>query len=208
MNDPGLGNGLVIPHYRTAKTLNRGVSVKATKIHLIDDSDDFSDGDVAFSFQLLPPAIHPKDADPAVLHDAKRWPALSGNEQVGEGYMTLCSGATANPNVELKGFSVGDQVRYAISCYDDDVDGVYDVSHFPTETEYTGVFNVDHGEANSGFWTLDIEGGTFETTTDDDEDYENMEQFSRQVVKQVPENDITCLEYKVCLTISIFYFAD
>jgi hypothetical protein len=207
MNDSNLGNGLVIPHYRTTKTMQRHVYIKVTKLEVIDDSDDLSDGEMAFTFQLLPSELHPKEAEIADFFDAIRWPELSGNEGAGEGYLNVCSGASLNPSVDLYASNVGDSIRLAVSAFDDDVSGVYDVSAMPEAFEYTGAFNEHFGEANAGFWTLDIDGGTYETDTDEPDDYMHMEQFEYNLSANVPENDITCLEFKVHFTVSVYYSA-
>ncbi len=204
-NDPVWGNGQVIPHYRVTKTLQRTVQLKVTELDIIDDSDDFSDGDLAFSFQLLPPQIDPETAQITDLFDAVRWPQLTGSEGAGEGYWTACSGATLYPTVKLKGANVGDAITFAVSAYDDDVDGVYDVTQIPQASDYLGAFDAHHGEGNSSFWILDIDGGTFESDTEDLEDFVHMEQFVYKLVATVPDNVITCLEYKVHFTVSVFY---
>ena len=204
MNDENLGNGQVTPYYRVTKTLKRGVHIKATKLEVHDDSDDLSDGEMAFTFLLLPPTIHPKDALMEDLFDFVRWPELSGNEAAGEGYLQVCSGAVLSPSVDLTAFDVGNEVRYAVSGYDDDVDGVYDVGPLPYPFQYTGAFDAHYGEANANFWTLDIDGGSFESSTEESHDYIHMEQFERKLVASAPSNDTTCLEFKVHFTVSVF----
>lgn len=204
-NDLAFGNGQVIPHYRTAKTLQRKVHLKVTQVDVIDDSDDFSDGELAFSFQLLPSQIHPEDAQISDFFDAVRWPDLSGNEGAGEGYLNVCSGQTLYPSVHLNALDVGDAIAFAVSVYDDDVDGVYDVTQIPEATDYLGAFDAHHGEGNSSFWILKVDGGTFESETEDIDDFSNMEKFQYKLVAKVSENEFSCLEYKVHFTVSVSY---
>ncbi len=204
-NDSSLGNGQVITHYRVAKTLKRSVSIETTILEVVDDSDDLSDGEMAFTFLLMPATIHPKEAGITDLFDFVRLPGLSGNEGAGEGYLCVSSGEILTPSIILKADDVGDKIRFAVSGYDDDVSGVYDVLPLPYPFEYTGAYDTHHGEANANFWTIDIDGGTFETIADDSKDFSSMEKFELKLKAAAPENDITCLEFKVHFTVSVFY---
>jgi hypothetical protein len=211
---PDFGAGKVIPTYRTATTLQRNLTVKVMKVELIDDSDDLSAGDVAFSFQLMPTSILPKEiTSNADVFDSLRYPEIISdvylnNDYPGGPYLHIDSGETIPILQTMKVQNIGDSIRIAASCYDDDVSlgGVYDVSHIPTSSiDYLSTFDADHGEANSSHWVFDIDGGSFEADLDSSHPPAELEQFNFSSTRTVYESSESCLCYKVTFKFSISY---
>ncbi len=198
-------NTVVVPAYFEIRTMKRNVLLTVEKISVSDDSDGLSDGDLAFSFQIARPNIAISTADPDDFLDDARYPS-SGSIQVG-------SGESVFPNKQLLALNVKDELKFAISCMDDDDDAFTPSGGGLSLHSYTylGTFNNNLAEANSKVWTLDVSGGTYESEPNvlpeypQWFDYWQMETKHTTFIRSVVGNDESDLSYVVTIKASIYY---
>lgn len=192
-------NTVVVPDYFEIRTMKRNVRLTVDSIYVVDDSDSMSDGDLAFSFQIAKPNVAISSADPDEFLDVARYPN-SGCVHVG-------SGETVYPDRLLTAFDVKDELKFAVSCFDDDDDvftasGTALVVH---DYQYLGTFDNNMGEANSKVWTLDVSGGTYESDPNvlpeypQWFDYWQMETKHETFMRVVTGSDESDLSYAVTL---------
>jgi hypothetical protein len=179
-----------LPYHTFDKTLKRKVTVSIPMIFVIDDSDDLSAGDLAFRFQIGHPDADFRFAGNTWDHEEDPSPS---------GYFQIDSGDDYWPIVNLHGVNVGDEVKVAVSCIDND--SMYG-GQFNSPDEYLGSGCNSVAEWNSGWWIFDISGGT--DMSPGDTPAEN-ERFSYDFIKNVNETDDTCLEYQVWGSVSVSY---
>jgi hypothetical protein len=201
----GIENAIVVPVYFEIRTMKRNVSLTVESILVIDDSDDLSDGDLAFTFQIAKPYVAISSADPDEFLDVARYPSSN--------CVHVDSGETVYPDKKLTALDVNDELKFAISCFDDD-DDIFTASGAPLvvhDYQYLGTFDNNMGESNSKVWTLDVSGGTYESEPNvlseypQWYDYWQMETKVATFVRVVTASDESDLSYVVTLNAHIHY---
>jgi len=180
-----------------AYTKMKVVSVGITWGLMIDDSDELSAGELDFIMQLGDP--NADFTQPGNSWKHARYPQ-TGSVQIDSGnFFSPLFG-------RLSKAGVGNSVKFAISCFDDDElelptlfstcgeGDIYD--------EYLGTGSNDCGEWNSGSWIFDISGGTDMSSG---LTLAEQEEFSFNFVRPVLESQHSCLEYVVFGTVYVTY---
>jgi hypothetical protein len=213
----GYGEAGVVQHHRTFTTKKRDVTIELYRVDVLDDSDDLSDGDLRFAFQLASEnyAIGTVN-DPIDLLGAASYPAS-------EGFTVIGSDESKDLEIFFSAHDVGDAVKLALSCVDDDDDssevefwkwlltglppyfGVDDTIYDFSSTSFFGIADDDCFETNSQVFKLDIDGKTFETVAPT---FAENEQFTFNTGLKVNENDTSCLEYVIQVKVSVSYSFD
>ena len=178
-----------LPYDTYEVTLNRHVTVSIPYIHMIDDSDDLSAGDLAFVFQIGAPSAD--FWNPGNSWDHVKLP-FAGAYQID-------SGDGIWPGIGMHATNA-DQVRLTASCVDHD--SMWGGTFVPPD-EYMGTGSNSYAEWNSGAWTFNVDGGTemsLGATMFD------REEFEFDFVKTVYDNESTCLEYHVWGVITVTYY--
>lgn len=177
-----------LPHHTYELTLNRKVTVTLSYIHVIDDSDDLSAGDLAFVFQIGSP-------------QADFWQAGNSWDHVKlpfEGELQIDSGDGIWPAIGMHATNV-DAVKLTASCVD--FDSNWGGTFVPPD-EYMGTGSNSYTEWNSSHWTFNVDGGTEMSSG---ATLADREKFEIIFVKTVHDNAYTCLEYNVWGAVTVTY---
>ena len=189
--EPGYGLAGWEPWDTFVGTKKRRVSVGIPYIKVIDDSDDLSAGDLAFGFQLGPENGNFDVAGNTWDHT---------NRPIESGFLDLASGDEFWPWISLVGSNVGNTAKLAISCLDNDDEFRGGRKRVPDKYLGTGCNSV--AEWNSGFWILDVDGGT---EMSPGETLADRESFSFNHIRTVYESDHSCLEYQIWAVVNVSY---
>ncbi|MFK7735353.1 MAG: hypothetical protein AB8B50_04945 [Pirellulaceae bacterium] len=186
------------PKMGTFRTKVRQTSVLVTSAKVLDDSDDLSKGEMAFTFQLFNGSqdhtVNGTSLD--FVHDPERG-----------GYHHLGTGSEYAPyGAVLQSGGVEEQIKLAISVLEDDTDEypftLDRVGHGIIPDQFRGIGCDDNFEWNSSVWTLPLGTGTYVSPGD------TLEEQERSVTKHeltIHGNDTTCLSVQFKATVWMWY---
>ncbi|MFK7735354.1 MAG: hypothetical protein AB8B50_04950 [Pirellulaceae bacterium] len=187
-------NGEAIPYTVEFKTLQRHVYVGISNIHVFDDSDELSAGDMNFVFQI-------GDEHGNFNTPGNSWDFINFDADLDSG--TNFSPAHAGRPHVLAAENVNfDKLKIAVSNFE--TDGRQYASYIPPTDMYLGSGCLSLSEWNSGFIVVDIAGSFL---TPDAETAQKRESMVQPFAIMVSPTDETDLHYLVEGLISVGNYA-